>query len=51
MIALLTITMCILVGCAKCINTEYTNVEVNVVDEYYEGVTHFVYCIIKYILF
>ena len=22
-----------------------------VVDEYYEGVTHFVYCIIKYILF
>lgn len=37
MITLLTITMCILVGCAKCINTEYTNVEVNVVDEYYRS--------------
>lgn len=26
-----------LVGCAKCISTEYENVEVNIVDEYHRG--------------
>lgn len=26
-----------LIGCAKCINTEYKNVEVTVVDKYYRG--------------
>lgn len=29
--------MFILTGCAKCINTEYENVEVNIVDEYHRG--------------
>lgn len=29
--------MFILTGCAKCINTEYENVEVNIVDEYHSG--------------
>ena len=29
--------MFLLVGCAKLINTEYENVEVNIVDEYYRG--------------
>ena len=26
-----------LVGCAKCVNTEYENVDVIIVDEYYRG--------------
>ena len=29
--------MVLLAGCAKCIGTEYQNVEVNIVGEYYRG--------------
>lgn len=29
--------MFVLTGCAKCISTEYENVEVNIVDEYHRG--------------
>ena len=34
---LLAALLCCLVGCAECISTEYENVEVVVVDEYYRG--------------
>ena len=34
---LIALTMFSLVGCAECINTEYENVEVNIVDEYYQA--------------
>lgn len=34
---LLAILVFCLVGCAKCINTEYENVEVTVVDEYHRA--------------
>ena len=35
---LLSLTMIFtLVGCAKCISTEYENVEVNIVDKYYRS--------------
>lgn len=33
---LLLIHLCILAGCTKCINTEYKEVEVNIIDEYYK---------------
>ena len=36
-ILLLTILGFNLVGCAKCINTEYSNVEVTIVDKYHHG--------------
>jgi len=42
---LLIVTMMFsLVGCAKCISTEYENVEVNVVDEYHRDT----YTVIEY---
>ena len=34
---LIVISTLTLVGCAKCINTEYENVEVNIIDEYHRG--------------
>ena len=37
MFLLIVAMMFSLVGCAKCISTEYQNVEVNVVDKYYRG--------------
>lgn len=39
-IASILLNMCLmfaLTGCAKCISTEYENVEVNIVDEYHRG--------------
>ena len=36
-ILLLTALLCCLVGCAECISTEYQDVEVVVVDEYYRA--------------
>lgn len=36
----MTVMVCLMflfVGCAKCISTEYENVEVTIVDEYYRG--------------
>lgn len=39
-IANVLLTIClmfVLTGCAKCISTEYENVEVNIVDEYHRG--------------
>lgn len=37
MFLLIVAMMFSLVGCEKCISTEYQNVEVNVVDKYYRG--------------
>lgn len=34
---LLAVLACNLVGCAKCINTEYKNVEVTIVDEHHRA--------------
>lgn len=36
-ILLISCLMFALTGCAKCISTEYENVEVNIVDEYHRG--------------
>lgn len=36
-ILLIMCLMFVLTGCAKCISTEYENVEVNIVDEYHRG--------------
>ena len=35
-ILLIVLLICSLVGCAKCISTEYENVEVTIVDEYHK---------------
>ena len=37
MFLLIAVMMFSLVGCAKCISTEYENVEVNIVDKYYRA--------------
>ena len=37
MFMLIATTIFSLVGCAECINTEYENVEVNIIDEYYRA--------------
>lgn len=33
---IMQLSMFVLTGCTKCINTEYENVEVNIVDKYYK---------------
>ena len=37
MFLLIAATIFSLVGCAECISTEYENVEVNIIDEYYRA--------------